>query len=86
MPIPLYGFIAGDTLGLLIFAEPEESLFSLASRLQQSASVRRKPGRAEQLRVVFQDNVLSPEWTVGRAGLTPRDRFIVITVKEDGVS
>ena len=51
MPIPLYGFASGDTLGLLIFAEEQETLSSLASRLQQASGVRRMHTEAEHLRV-----------------------------------
>lgn len=85
MPIPLYGFVTGDTLGLLIFAEEQESLRSLASRLLQSASLRCKPVSSDRLRVVFGDKVHPPDSTVGHSGLGPRDVFVVIVVEADGV-
>ena len=41
--IPLYGFVHGDTLGLVILADPDETCRVLASRLQSAASVRVPP-------------------------------------------
>jgi hypothetical protein len=38
--IPLYGFLEGDTIGLLVLADEEETLASLADKLQSAASVR----------------------------------------------
>jgi hypothetical protein len=40
MPIPLYGFLQGDTVGLLILAEKDDTLQSLAQKLQEGASLR----------------------------------------------
>jgi hypothetical protein len=41
--IPLYGFVQGDTLGLLVLAEKDDTFGGLASKLQAAASVRVAP-------------------------------------------
>jgi len=38
MPLPLYGFLDGDTIGLLIVADENESIASLARKLQEAGS------------------------------------------------
>ena len=86
MPIPLYGFASGDTLGLLIFAEEQETLSSLASRLQQASGVRRMHTEAEHLRVVFRDRVLPPELTIAQTGMQPCDRFSIVARAKDHAS
>jgi hypothetical protein len=74
--IPLYGFLRGDTIGLLILASPGDTVAELAERLQDSAALR-VPKRAG-VAVLFKDRVLDPRMTVARAGLTALDRFDVI--------
>ena len=73
--MPLYAFVEGDTLGLLVLAEEKESIASLARKAQSAASVR-VASRA-QPSVVYQGKHLDPEMTVGLAGLTPLCRFDV---------
>jgi hypothetical protein len=74
--IPLYGFLEGDTIGLLILAQPDDTIASLADKLQTSAAVRVAP-RAE-VTVRQGRRVLDPQTTVARAGLTALDRFDVV--------
>ena len=38
--IPMYGFLQGDTLGLLVLARPEDTAADLCAKLQSAASVR----------------------------------------------
>lgn len=76
--IPLYGFLQGDTIGLLILARPEDTVATIAEKLQVSAAVR--VPRRERVAVVFQQQVLDPELTVAKAGLTALDRFDVVAV------
>lgn len=73
---PLYGFLIGDTIGLLVLADEEETIASLAGKLQAAASVRVAP-RA-RVRVLYGDAVLAPHLTVAAAGLRPLDRFDVV--------
>lgn len=74
--IPLYGFLKGDTIGLLMLADENETIRSLAEKLQRSARIRvaQKP----QIHVLFQGKTLDLVLTVESSGLKPLDRFDVI--------
>jgi len=74
--IPLYGFLEGDTLGLLILAEEEETVASLADKLIRSSAVRVRAGRG---RFYFEGRAVDPNVTVKGAGLKPLARFDVRT-------
>lgn len=74
--IPLYGFLEGDTIGLLILAQEDDTIEVLAEKLQASAAVRVAP--RERVTVLAGKRVLEPHSTVARAGLGPLDRFDVI--------
>jgi hypothetical protein len=76
MPVPLYGFLQGDTLGLLILAEDWDTLETLARKLQAAASLR--VAARDQVRVVYKDETMDPAMTVAQAGLQALDRFDVI--------
>jgi hypothetical protein len=77
MPIPLYGFLQGDTVGLLILAEEAETVQTLARKLQDAASIRVAVSNGVQ--VVYKDKALDPALTVEQAGLKALDRFDVIS-------
>lgn len=77
MPIPLYGFMQGDTLGVLIFAEGDDTLKVLARKLQDEASLR--VARTEVVQVVYKDQIMDSMMTVAEAGLQPLDRFDVVS-------
>ena len=77
MPIPLYGFLAGDTLGLVVLAEESETLLELARKLQDAASLR-VAGR-DRVQVVYNGKTMDPTMTVAQAGLQALDRFDVIS-------
>ena len=76
MPIPLYGFLQGDTVGLLILAEEGDTVQALARKLQDAASLR-VAGR-DQVQVVYNGKTMDPTMTVAQAGLEALDRFDVI--------
>ena len=76
MPTPLYGFLEGDTIGLLILADEGETIESLAGKLKDAASIRVAP--PQDARVLYRDQVLAPELTVAQAGMQPLERFDVI--------
>ena len=78
MPIPLYGFLSGDTLGLLIFAEERDTADVLAGKLARAASVRVAPRGTERLCVRYKGVILEPKQTVAGAGIEALDRFDVI--------
>jgi hypothetical protein len=67
MLIPLYGFVQGDSLGLLVLVQDTDTIAKLAATLAQAASVRVPP--APRSRVCHGGKVLDPETTVGASGL-----------------
>jgi hypothetical protein len=76
MTIPLYGFLQGDVLGLLIMAEEDETVHALSDRLQEAASVR--VPHMQNVRVIYNGNVLAPDVTLREAGLASLQRFDVV--------
>jgi hypothetical protein len=76
MPIPLYGFLQGDTVGLLILAEKDDTLQSLAQKLQEGASLR--VAKKNHVQVVHNEKVMDPTITIAEAGFQALDRFDVI--------
>jgi Toluene-4-monooxygenase system protein B (TmoB) len=77
MPVPLYGFLQGDTVGLLILADDDDTLDALARKLQAAASLR--VAARDSVRVVYKEKTMNPSLTVAEAGLAPLDRFDVIS-------
>lgn len=77
MPVPLYGFMQGDTVGLLILADEADTVHSLAQKLQDAARIR--VASKEQVQVVHNDKVIDPALTIEQAGLQALDRFDVIS-------
>ena len=77
MPIPLYGFLEGDTLGLLMLAEEGETVVQLARKLQQAASLR--VARVDQIDFIYNGKAIDPGLTVAQAGFQELDRFDVIS-------
>jgi 16S rRNA U516 pseudouridylate synthase RsuA-like enzyme len=77
MPIPLYGFLQGDTVGLLILADDGDTLEALAQKLQAAASLR--VAARDSVRVVYKDKTMDPTMTVAQAGLQALDRFDVLS-------
>lgn len=75
MPIPLYGFLQGDTIGLLILADEGDTLEALARKLQVAASLR--VAARDPLRVVYNDKIMDSVMTVAQAGFQALDRFDV---------
>jgi hypothetical protein len=75
MPIPLYGFLEGDTIGLLILAEERETVGELSRKLQDAAELRVGSNGATEL--LYQGTVLNPASTVEEAGFAPLRRFDV---------
>lgn len=71
MPIPLYGFLQGDTVGLLILAEEEDTVEALAQKLQDAASLR--VASRKQVQVVFNEKAIDPSVTIAQAGFQPLD-------------
>jgi hypothetical protein len=76
MLLPLYGFLEGDTVGLLVLAEEGETILELARKLQDAASIR--VARCEEIDFVYDGKAIDPGLTVAQAGLQALDRFDVI--------
>ena len=76
MAISLYGFLQGDTVGLVILADEDDTLQVLAQKLQDAASLR--VAHRDQVQVVANDKIMDPAMTVAQAGLQPLDRFDVV--------
>jgi hypothetical protein len=84
MPLPLYGFREGDSIGVLILTEEQETVACLAQKLQEAASVRVAP--AKKIELVHRDRVLDPNITLSDAGFAALDRFDVREERLRGVS
>jgi hypothetical protein len=74
--IPLYGFLAGDTIGLLVLASPEDRPADLCAKLQSAASVRVAPLRRPV--VMYRGERLAPGTTVADAKIGPLERIDVV--------
>jgi hypothetical protein len=77
MPIPLYGFLQGDTVGLLILADQGDTLQSLARKLQDAASLR--VAGKDDVQVVYKEKTMDQTKTIAQAGFQALDRFDVIS-------
>ena len=76
MLVPLYGFLRGDSMGLLVLVHDTDTVADIASKLQQAAAVRVLP--KQRARVQHAGRVLALELTVAAAGLSALDRVDVI--------
>jgi hypothetical protein len=78
--VPLYGFLQGDTIGLLVLVHDTDTVAEIARKLQQAAAVRLspKPGGS----VYHEGRPLDPALTVAQAGLTALERIDVIQEAE----
>jgi Toluene-4-monooxygenase system protein B (TmoB) len=74
--IPLYGFLEGDTVGLLVLAEEGETVLALARKLQNAANIR--VAHKDRIDLVYDGKAIDPGLTVAQVGLQALDRFDVI--------
>jgi hypothetical protein len=77
MAIPLYAFVRGDTLGLVVLAGDTESVDDLAARLARAAAPRVVLNG--QLRIVHRGKVLAGQLSLGEAGVVALDRVDLVT-------
>jgi hypothetical protein len=80
MPIPLYGFLEGDTLGLLVLAEEAQTILELTRKLQDAANIR--VAHNDNVELLYNGKSIDPGFTVAQAGLQALDRFDVIRRSE----
>jgi hypothetical protein len=76
MLVPLYGFLQGDVIGILVLAHAEHTLAEVAAQLAVSADVRVTPAAAPG-RVRVAGRLLDGALTVAESGLAALDRFDV---------
>ena len=74
--VPLYGFVRGDSLGVLVLCKDTDSIRALAENLGQATSVRIEP-RGEP-HVYRGGRLLDPALTVAEAGLSALDRVDLV--------
>lgn len=79
MTVPLYGFLQGDTVGLLILVEEDDTIQTLAQKLQNGASLR--VATKDHVQVIYDEKVLDPTITIAQVGFQALDRFDVIGVQ-----
>jgi hypothetical protein len=80
--VPVYGFVQGDSLGLLVLAQDDETVATLCARVQQAASPRIAPRK--DARVRFGGRLLDSRLTIAAAGITALDRVDVIVHTGNG--
>ena len=73
MRLPLYGFVEGDTVGVLILADKEESVESMARKLRDAVTLR--VDASDDMEVVYQGVVLDPLITLEQALIAPLQRL-----------
>lgn len=74
--MPLYAFVRGDSLGLVVVVDARRTVEELAAVIQEAASVRVAP-RA-RVRVVARGRSLDLHQTVEAAGLAALDRVDLV--------
>jgi hypothetical protein len=78
--VPLYGFLKGDTIGLLVLVHDSDPIREIGAKLQQAAAIRLTPRR--RANVYHQGKLLDPGLTVAQAGLQALERVDVVQVNE----
>ncbi len=76
MLVPLYGFLQGDSIGLLVLVQDTDTVRQIGACLQEAASMRVAP-RADA-DVYYRGTLLNPNLTVAEAGLEALERVDVI--------
>jgi len=83
MTIPLYTFVRGDSLGLILLVDEAHSIAEVATRAQRAAAMRVAP--AARVGVYRAKVRLDPKLTVASAGLAPLDRIDILPEPLNGV-
>jgi hypothetical protein len=83
MLVPLYGFLRGDTLGLVVLVQDDDRVAAIARTLQEAAATRVAPSPSAS--VYFRGQRLDPALSVTEAGLRALDRVDVVPEADSGV-
>lgn len=75
MLLPVYGFLEGDVMGLLVLVHDHHKLDDFANQLTQAAAVRVLPFLARSIH--HDGQVLDPQLTLAQAGIKALDRIDV---------
>jgi Toluene-4-monooxygenase system protein B (TmoB) len=81
MLVPLFGFLRGDTIGLVVLVHDHQTVADIAASLQEAACMRVVP--QSRASVYFNGVKLDPEATVAASGLGPLDRVDVVQELEE---
>jgi len=73
--VPLYGFVEGDTIGLIVLAHDDDPIARVVARLQHSA--RWRVAKFEDARAFHGDRELDASLTVAQSGLSALERIDV---------
>ncbi|HTM44218.1 MAG TPA: toluene-4-monooxygenase system B family protein [Polyangiaceae bacterium] len=76
MMVPVYGFLQGDVMGVVVLAQDHETLTEVAAKLFQAASMRVAPYANYEMRL--NGRPLQIEMTVTEAGILPLDRLDIV--------
>ena len=76
MLVPLYGFVKGDSLGVVVLVHDFHSVRELGDRLQRAAAPRVRP-RAS-VSIWSRGRALDPAATVAEVGLLALDRVDLV--------
>jgi S1-C subfamily serine protease len=75
MLIPLYGFVEGDTIGVLVLADSDMLLAQVGDKLRESAAVRVDTDEGGQWQLYARGEPLDLSRSVSAAGLSALDRI-----------
>jgi hypothetical protein len=75
MLLPLYGFLRGDSLGIVVLVQHDDPVHRIATTVMQAAAMRVRP--AASASVYFEGRRLPPQLSASEAGLTALDRIDV---------
>jgi hypothetical protein len=80
MLVPLFGFLRGDTIGLVVLVHDHQTIADIAHTLQEAACMRVTP--RTHASVYFNGVKLDPGVTVAASGLAALDRIDVVQEEE----
>jgi hypothetical protein len=76
MILPVYGFLRGDCLGLILLLRSEERVASIAASIYEAATPRVAP--APSAAVFHAGKRLDPACTIAESGIAALDRVDVV--------